>query len=152
MAAIEYGINVTQVQVTNIDFTDQFEQAIEKAMLAKAKVEEEKSILDQRRITAETVVVTATAEANANRERAKGEADSKITQAQAEAQRIAQIGQAEADAIRRKTEALRGNAELTAYTYALAAGNWDGKLPTQFVPGSALPMLNLGPNGVPIIK
>lgn len=109
VAAIEYGINVTQVQVTNIDFTDQFEQAIEKAMLAKAKVEEEKSILDQRRITAETVVVSATAQANAEREKAKGEADAKITQAEAEARRISQIGLAEANAIRQKSEALRSN-------------------------------------------
>ncbi len=144
LVAMEYGINVTQVQVQNIDFTDQFEQAIEKAMLAKAKVEEEKSILDQKRIQAETVVVTAMAEANAQREKAKGEADAKVTQADAEARRIAQIGLAEANAIRQKSEALRSNPELTNYTYALAAGNWDGKLPTQFVPGSALPILTVG--------
>lgn len=144
LAASEYGINVTQVQVTNIDFTDQFEKAIETAMLAKAKVEEERNILEQKRITAETVVVEATANANAKRESAKGDADAKVTQAQAEAQRIAQIGMAEADAIQRKANALRNNPELTAYTYALAAEKWDGKLPTQFIPGSTLPILNVG--------
>lgn len=142
-----YGINVTEVQITNIDFTDQFEGAIETAMLAKAKVEEERNILEQKRIQAETRVVEATAQANALREQAKGEADAKLTQAEAEATRIAQIGEAEAEAIRKKAEALRNNPELTAYTYSLAAQNWDGKLPTQFVPGSTLPILNVAPKG-----
>lgn len=144
-AAKVYGVNVTEVQVQNIEFTDQFEKAIGQAMLAKVKVEEARSVLEQKRITAETVVVIATAEANATRERAKGEADAKVTQAQAEATRIEQIGQAEADAIRKKAEALANNPELTAYTYSLAATNWDGKLPTQFVPGSTLPILNVTP-------
>lgn len=147
--AMKYGINVTEVQITNIDFTDQFENAIETAMLAKAKVEEERNILEQKRIQAETRVVEATAQANALREQAKGEADAKLTQAQAEATRIAQIGEAEAAAIHKKAEALRNNPELTAYTYSLAAQNWDGKLPEQFVPGSTLPILNVAPgNGV----
>lgn len=145
--AKKYGINVTEVQITNIDFTDQFESAIETAMLAKAKVEEERNILEQKRISAETKVVDATAEANAARAKASGEADAKVTNARAEAQRISEIGEAEAEAIRKKAEALRNNPELTAYTYALASQNWDGKLPTQFVPGSTLPILNVAPKG-----
>ncbi len=146
--AAKYGVNVSEVQITNIDFTDQFETAIETAMLAKAKVEEERNILEQRRIQAETRVVDATAQANALREQARGEADAKITQAQAEAARILQIGEAEATAIQMKAEALRNNPELTTYTYALAAQNWDGALPTQFVPGSTLPILNVAPDGM----
>lgn len=144
-AAKEYNIIVTEVQVKNIDFTDQFEKAIENAMLAKAKVEEEKNILEQKRIQAETKVVEATAEANALRERAKGEADAKTTQAAAEAGRITMTGEAEATAINKKAEAIAKNPALTAYTYALAAQNWDGKLPEQFVPGSTLPIVNLTP-------
>lgn len=140
-----YGINVTEVQVTNIDFTDQFEGAIEDAMLAKAKVEEERNILEQKRIQAETRVVEATAQANARREEAQGEADAVRFAAEAEAVRIEQIGEAESEAIRKKADALRNNPELTAYTYALAAQNWDGLLPTHFVPGSALPILNVDP-------
>lgn len=146
--AQRYGINVTEIQITNIDFTDQFEGAIETAMLAKAKVEEERQVLEQRRISAETLVVDATARANAAREEAKGQADAKLTQATAEASRISQIGEAEALAINKKAEALRDNPGLTAYTYSLAAQNWDGKLPTQFVPGSTLPILNVAPNSV----
>lgn len=143
--AAKYGINVTEVQVTNIDFTDQFETAIETAMLAKAKVEEERNILEQKRIQAETLVVEATAKANALREEAKGQADAKLTQAEAEATRIRQVGDAEAEAMLIKTQALRAGPELTAYTYALAAMQWDGQLPTQFVPGSSLPLLTVGP-------
>lgn len=143
-AAKLYGVNVTEVQIQNIDFTEQFESAIETAMLAKAKVEEERQKLEQNRIIAETKVVQAAASANAMRETAQGNADAKRIEAQAEAARIAAIGEAEAEAIRRKAEALRNNPELTAYTYSLAAQNWNGALPQQFVPGSTLPMLNLG--------
>lgn len=142
-AAAIYGINVTEVQVTNIDFTDQFENAIEDAMLAKAGVEQQRNILEQRRIQAETVVVDATAEANALRERAQGEADAAVMAAQAEAIRIQQIGEAEAESMRLRSEALSQNPQLTEYTRALAAMNWDGVLPQQFVPGSALPILDL---------
>lgn len=143
-AAKVYGVNVTEVQVQNIDFTEQFEAAIETAMLAKAKVEEEKQKLEQNRIIAETKVVQAAANANAMRQTAQGNADAKRIEAEAEAARIAAIGQAEAEAIRMKAEALRNNPELTAYTYSLAAQNWNGQLPQQFVPGSTLPMINLG--------
>lgn len=142
--AKNYRVNVTEVQVQNIDFTEQFEGAIETAMLAKAKVEEERQILEQKRITAETRVVDATADANAARERANGEADAKITNAKAEAARISSIGEAEAAAIRAKGEALATSPGLVAYTYALAAMQWDGKLPTQFVPGSAIPFVDAG--------
>ncbi len=143
--AKRYGISITEVQVQNIDFTEQFEKAIEDAMLAKAKVTEEENILQQKKVQAETRVVEATAQANAAREEARGQADAKVTQAQAEATRIAAIGQAEADAIQKKADALRDNPELASYTYALASMNWDGKLPTQFIPGSTLPILNVGP-------
>ena len=142
-AAKVYKIDVSEVQITNIDFTDQFEQAIENAMLAKAKVEEERNILEQKKIKAETMVVEATAEANAARERAKGEADAKTINAKAEAERILKIGESEALAIKKKADALKNNPELTAYTYSLAALQWDGKLPQQFVPNTTLPILDV---------
>ena len=143
-AALQYNVNVTEVQIQNIDFTEQFEGAIETAMLAKAKVEEERQKLEQNRIIAETKVIQATANANAMRQTAQGNADSKRIEAEAEAARIAAIGKAEADAIRMKAESLRNNPELTAYTYSLAAQNWNGQLPQQFVPGSSLPMISVG--------
>ena len=142
-----YGVNVTEVQIQNIDFTDQFESAIETAMLAKAKVEEERNVLEQRKITAETLVVDARAQAQANREQAQGEADAKRIQAEAEATRIMEIGNAEASAIEQKARALANNPELTAYTYALASMNWNGALPTQFVPGSAIPFIDTAKGG-----
>lgn len=150
--AQRYGINVSEVQITNIDFTDQFENAIETAMLAKAGVEEQRNILEQRRVQAETRVVDATAQANALREQAQGEADAVRLAAEAEAFRITEIGEAEAASIMLKAEALRNNPELATYTYALAAQNWDGQLPTQFVPGSTLPILNVAPQGVPAMS
>lgn len=35
------------------------------------------------------------------------------------------------------------DAAVAPYTYALAAQNWDGKLPQNYIPGAALPVLNL---------
>lgn len=60
---------------------------------------------------------------------------------QAEAEATKLRGAAEATAIRARGEALRDNPSLVGL---VQAERWDGKLPATMVPGSALPMLNLG--------
>lgn len=161
----DYGIIVTGVQIKNVDFSDEFEAAIEAAMLAKAEVQREIQVLAKTRQTTQSKVVQAEADANAAREKAGGEADAKRAAAQADADakrldadaektRIELIGKAQADSIRlqgeaeakaiqAKAEALAQNANLAPYTLALAAQNWDGKLPQNYIPGSALPILNV---------
>lgn len=120
---------IVRVQITNIDFSDQYEQAIEDAARVEAEVRRAKNELERQKIEAEKVVVVATANANAVREAAKAEAD-----------RIKLAGEAEASAIRAKAEALKDNPQLVAL---IAAERWNGVLPTTQVPGSAVPFIEL---------
>ena len=60
--------------------------------------------------------------------------------AKAEADAIKLKGDAEASAIQAKANALRENPSLVALA---ATEKWDGKLPSTFVPGSAVPFLQI---------
>lgn len=139
-----YRIRVSAVQITNIDFTDSYEQAVENAALKKAEKTKEELELEIKTVQAKTQVVQAEAEAAALRAQAKGIADANLTKAEAQAKAIALEGQAKADAARKLAEAVQATPALADYERALAAQKWDGKLPDQFVPGSALPMIELG--------
>ncbi len=104
-----FGVTVDAVNITNFDFSPQFNTAIE------AKV---------------------TAEQNALA------AKNKLDQVQYEAQqRVAQAdGEAKAIAIQAQAINSQGGA---SYVQLKAIEKWDGKLPTQFIPGQSVPFLNL---------
>lgn len=123
------GIIIEGVQIENIDFSDAYEQAIEAAAQAEAAVRKARQELEQKKVDAEKVVVQAQADAQA-----------RIAAAKAEADAIRLKGEAEASAIQAKANALRENPSLVALS---ATEKWDGKLPTTFVPGSAVPFLQI---------
>ncbi|MDB5478180.1 MAG: prohibitin family protein [Alphaproteobacteria bacterium] len=139
-----YRIRVTAVQITNIDFTDSYEQAVENAALKKAEKTKEELELEIKTVQAKTLVVQAEAEASALRAQASGIADSNLTKAIAQAKAITLEGDARAEAAKKLAEAVQATPALADYERAQAAKNWDGKMPQQFVPGSALPMIELG--------
>ena len=110
----EYFVNVTTVVLTNIDFSDAFELAVEEKMIAeqnklKADYENQKKIAE------------AEAEAEAKLKAAQAEID--IAKAQAEAKKIA--ADAEAEANRIISESLTQD-----ILNKIMADAWDGKLPT----------------------
>jgi regulator of protease activity HflC (stomatin/prohibitin superfamily) len=123
------GIIIEGVQIENIDFAQTYEDAIEAAATAEAAVRKARQELEQKRVDAEKVVVQANADAQARVAAAKAEADA-----------IRLRGEAEAAAIKARGDALRENPNLVALT---ATEKWDGKLPTTFVPGSAVPFVTL---------
>lgn len=91
-AVNQYHIDITMVALSDIEFSETFEQVVEQKMIAeqeklKAEYEKEKAI-----IQAEQAL-----------EVAKKEAEAKIAQAQAEAQAIEELAQAEANAIKTKS-------------------------------------------------
>lgn len=123
------GIIIEGVQIENIDFSDAYESAIEAAAQAEAAVRKARQELEQKKVDAEKVVVQAQADAQA-----------RIAAAKAEADAIRLKGEAEASAIQAKANALRENPSLVALS---ATEKWDGKLPSTFVPGSAVPFLQI---------
>lgn len=75
---------------------------------------------------------------------ANAEADSQLAIATAQAKAIEIKGNAEATAINARGKALRENSNVVAL---VQAEKWDGKLPTQMIPGSAVPFISLDKPG-----
>jgi regulator of protease activity HflC (stomatin/prohibitin superfamily) len=113
----EYFVKVNTVVLSNIDFSDAFEAAVEDKMIAeqaklKADYENEKKV--------------AAAKADADAKLKEAEAQKAIAAAEAEALLIK--AQAEAEANRILTESI--TPELLE---KILAENWDGKLPDTYV-------------------
>lgn len=109
----EYFVNVVAVVLTNIDFSDAFELAVENKMIA----EQQKLKADYEN---ETKIAKAEADAQAKLKEAQAEID--IAKAKAEAKKIAAEGEAEANKII--------DASITDKIIdKIIADAWDGKLP-----------------------
>lgn len=87
-----YYINITNVALTNIDFSDAFEQSVEQSMIANQEV-----------VKAEAEAKKAIAAANGELEVAKLNAQAKIEQAKADAESQRLVAQAQADAVKLKS-------------------------------------------------
>lgn len=110
----EYFVDVVAVVLTNIDFSDAFEQAVEDKMIA----EQTKLKADYEN---QTKIALAEAEAAAKLKEAQAEID--IAKAKAEAAKIAAEGEAAANKI--ISESLTQDIIDKIY-----ADRWDGKMPT----------------------
>jgi regulator of protease activity HflC (stomatin/prohibitin superfamily) len=115
------------VQMYDIKFSQAYEHAVEERMKAEVEVAKVSQNLERERKTAEIAVVQA-----------KGEADSNIAKAEAAAKATRLRGDAEAFAIKVKSDALRESPKLIELTIA---EKWNGQLPTTMVPGGTMPML-----------
>lgn len=123
------GIIVESVQIENIDFSDEYERSVEERMKAEVEVQKVKQNLEREKLNAEMV-----------RTRAKGEADAKLARAEADAKTIRMMGQAEAEAIQAKSDAITKNPN---YVRLVEAEKWDGKLPQTMLPAQTLPIINV---------
>lgn len=131
----EYFVKVNTVVLSNIDFSDAFEAAVEDKMIAeqaklKADYENEKKI--------------AAAKADADAKLKAAQAEIEIAQAQAdaklkEAQAQKAIAEAEAEALRVKAQAEAEANRIIAESITpelldkILAENWDGALPDTYV-------------------
>lgn len=110
----EYYVDVSTVALTNIDFSDAFELAVEKKMIAEQ---------DKLKADYENETKIAKVEAEAEAELKAAQAKIEIARAEAEAIKIKAQAEAEANDIL--------NASLTdKIIEKQMADNWDGKLPS----------------------
>jgi regulator of protease activity HflC (stomatin/prohibitin superfamily) len=130
--ALVLGVEVTDFQLTDVDYTRAFRVAVEGASVQKAGVETREWERQQAEKSALTAKITAEGVANGVREKAKGEADATLVVAQAEAKAIKLKGEAQADAMRAQAEALSRNPVLVEMR---KAEKWDGALPHQMLSG-----------------
>lgn len=124
-----YGINVVDVIIEDIDFTEAFTNAVE-----------EKQVATQKKLTAqiEQERLTTEAQAEANRQTlvVQAQAEQQKIRAEADAYATEVKAAAEAEANKKISESL--TIELIDYTKAQA---WNGELPTYM--GSSTPVLDL---------
>lgn len=134
------GLEVTDFQLTNVDYTKTFRAAVEQAAAAKAMVETREQEKQQALRVAERAKIDAEGTANAAREKAKGEADSLLVVAQARAKATQLEGEAKATAMRAQAEALARNPVLVEMA---KAEKWNGALPTAIYAGAPIPFLTI---------
>jgi regulator of protease activity HflC (stomatin/prohibitin superfamily) len=125
----EFGVVVEDVQLANIDFSDEYEKAIEGAANAEANVKRERQELERIKVSAQQQVAQAEAQALAIKAKADADAYARTVN-----------GNAEASAIAARGKALRDNPDLIALT---AAEKWNGILPTTMLPNSTVPFVNM---------
>jgi regulator of protease activity HflC (stomatin/prohibitin superfamily) len=128
-ALVTTGIVVESVQIENIDFSQEYEKAVEEAASAKARVETARNKLAEVEQLAQQQVTQAKAAAEATR-----------TAADASAYAVRVAGEAEAASIAARGDALRRNPELVNLA---AVEKWNGVTPVSMVPGSAVPFIGV---------
>ena len=124
-----HGINVTLVNLTNIDYSDAFDKAVEEKQVALQRSIKEKNETARLREVAEQQVVKAEADAKA-----------KVLESEAEAKAILVKAEAEAKSIQMRNEALASSRALIEYETVKA---WDGKLPVQMLGNAPVPFISL---------
>lgn len=156
-AALEYGINIEDVQFADVEFSPDFKRNLERVAQMRAQAAQ-----------AEQEARKASFEAEKQIHQARGVAESKKLAAAAEAYKIEQESVARAEAIQReglaKAKALKAQSDVLANSNGLiqltlaeaekerarAMGNWDGSSTPQIVMqgeggtgGSMVPFLNV---------
>lgn len=124
----QYGIYVSTISIENIDFTDQYEAAIEAKQVATQ--EKQRAQTQQEQQTMET-------EQAAKRKKIEAEAAAEVQKINAEAEAYAISAKAEAEAEANKKINSSLTSELINYNQV---NRWDGKLPT--VTSDTIPILN----------
>lgn len=120
------GVEVTDFQLTDLQYTKDFRAAVNNAAVQKANIESVEYLRQQAEKQALTDKIKAEGLANAQRAQAHGAADARLLQATAEAKAIELQGEAQARAIKAQSDALAANARLVEYK---KAERWDGALP-----------------------
>lgn len=113
----ERNIHVSGFQLTNIDYTKEFEHAVEAKVIAQqAAIEEQNRTVQKQELATQQIV------------QAKGNAEATILNAKAEA-----------ESIRIRANALEANAKLVEWE---AVQKWNGILP-QYMLGNSTPFINI---------
>ena len=127
------GIVIESVQLENIDFSDAYEESVERRMQAEVEVQRAEQERQQEEKRAAIVRIKAEADAYAKEKEGQGQA-----------KKIELVGEAEAKAIRARNEALNNSPWYIKYVQAIA---WNGVLPTHVLPTTTVPIINTDQSG-----
>jgi prohibitin 2 len=125
---IQYNIIITSVSITDFQFSDQFQSAVDAKVTAEQNALAAQNQLAVVQFQAQQQIIQAQAAANATIAKATGEATAKIIGAEAQAQ----------------LQALLNQNMTSPYLSYLYLQQWDGKLPTYYGGDLPLAFLNVG--------
>ncbi len=136
-----HGIEVQDLQVADIVYSDSFRASVEAAVKAKNDSVASENMVNKVRYDGEQAKVKAAAEAAAAISRAEGEKQAAILAAQGQAEAIKLQGDAQAEAIRAQGKALTESPRFVDYAIAKA---WNGQPPQTILGGQgAVPFFQL---------
>jgi regulator of protease activity HflC (stomatin/prohibitin superfamily) len=138
-----FGVDIVDLQIPAIKYSDTFVSSVEAAVKAKNDAIAAENTVNRIRYEGEQKVVTAKAEAEAQIARAQAQKQSQILNAEGDARGIELRSQAEAQSIRVRGGALKENDRIIDLTIAQ---KWTGQ-PPQTILGDrgAVPFFNVGP-------
>lgn len=136
-----YHLDVTDVQLTNLDYAQTFRDAQAQAAVVKTQVEQAQGLQHKAQIEADTAKIVAAGQANQAIEQARGLAQSTRLQADATSYATQKNGEAQARATQLLAAAVAATPALVEYT---RAKQWNGVLPTAIYAGAPIPFLNTG--------
>lgn len=137
-----FPLTITSVQLDDYTLPERYGEAVLAREEQREATERERLRLQQQEVQAQQAVQTATAEAEATRQRADGAAYAALAAAEAEAEAIRLLAQAEAEGIQVVQGAISGNPLFIQYSLAR---QWNGVLPTQMIPESTVPFIDVSP-------
>jgi regulator of protease activity HflC (stomatin/prohibitin superfamily) len=137
-----FGIDIFDLQIPSIEYSDTFVASVEGAVRAKNDAIAAENTVNRIRYEGQQKIVTARAEAEAQIARAEAQKQAAILNAEGEARGIELRTAAEAQGIRVRGEALKDNERVIELTIAQ---RWSGQ-PPQTVLGDrgAVPFFNIG--------
>lgn len=136
------GIEVIDVQIPSINYSETFSDSVNKAVQAKNDAVAAENTVRRMRFEGEQRIVTAKADAEAEIARATAARQASILKAEGEAMAIKLAGDAEAQRIAARSAALKGAVDVIELT---RAERWNGQLPSTMFGGNsgAIPMFTL---------
>ena len=128
----DYYVDITNVVLTNIDFTDEFEKIVEDKVAAEQEAQKAVNEAAKKETEAQAAKKVAELQADAELYKSQKEAEALLVKAQAEADALKLEKKATSDAIQQYIDSLGLSAEeaVKLYEYIIWIQAWDGDVPT----------------------
>jgi regulator of protease activity HflC (stomatin/prohibitin superfamily) len=145
----EKGVILEAFGLRQIEFQEDYVQAIEQKQIEAENVQTEQNRAEQAKWQAQSVIEAAKGEAQATIENARGDAEEIKLLAQGNAEKITLIAEAEAEAIRLKGEILKRYPEIIQLEFVNALKDPDSNVSWGIMPQEGImPFLDITPEGI----
>lgn len=150
-AAQEYGVNIEDIQLSDVQFSPKYKQRLEQVAAARARAAEAKQQAREAEFTANKQIELARGQAESKERQADAQAYQTRVESIETAQATQREGEAKAAALKAQADVLKNSQGLVELTKAEALKNWDGTSTPQVVitgqngsgAGGLVPFMNM---------